>query len=348
VKKNKLKEEIATQFRLLQSGEWKGQETLFTIFTRLHAKTRDEIKCRLFFAPSHTLTIVETWLGASLSEFLCAQHESTLYVGKTQRDISKLVQQFKPYYVYSFDYSSFDQRLPLSVLRLVSTSMEVLFPPRVVKYWRYVCDQLIFGRYWHPTTGVIVRQRGLPSGSYFTNIIGGLCNCFILWYAIFRTKQASAIHRIIVHGDDSIVATTRPLDVSMLTAEIAKLGMIIKHDEEGSSVPGVDKVHFLGSLWKDGLPYRDWQVLLTTCATLRAKLEPIGSMKDLIEARVYSICGYTADLTTLWSRLALRSYVGRKIFVFSNQLDWERSLQARRTGEIGSWVTGSAEPWFER
>jgi len=50
--------------------------------------------------------------------------------------------------------------------------------------------------------GIIMRRRGIISGSYFTNIMDSLCNLMILHYCDSSTKSIS---RAIVYGDDNLV-----------------------------------------------------------------------------------------------------------------------------------------------
>jgi len=51
-----------------------------------------------------------------------------------------------------------------------------------------------------------------------------------------------------VHGDDVMLAASHPLDVKLIIKSMLDLGMTLNLDEDGSSVPGLNKVSFLGSL----------------------------------------------------------------------------------------------------
>lgn len=109
-------------------------------------------------------------------------------------------------------------------------------------------SNLVCGMVYHPFTGYLKRTRGMPSGSFFTNVVDGICNLLILWYAIHGSKQQSKIHKIYVHGDDVVILSTTRVDFDKLVPFIEKLGMKIKADANNYYPSGEHKVHFLGSL----------------------------------------------------------------------------------------------------
>lgn len=70
----------------------------------------------------------------------------------------------------------------------------------------------------------------------------------MVWYCIHATSQSHKVIRVVVHGDDIMLATSHPMDVKLIIKAMSGLGMTLNLDEKGSSVPGSNKVSFLGSI----------------------------------------------------------------------------------------------------
>lgn len=84
--------------------------SIFSIFSRKQAK-HCAYKLRLFFAPSLKWTVVETILGTNLTQYFQSLKDSSIFIGKTQLEIRDELEKHKNSYVYSLDYSKFDQTL---------------------------------------------------------------------------------------------------------------------------------------------------------------------------------------------------------------------------------------------
>lgn len=111
-----------------------------------------------------------------------------------------------------------------------------------------VINNLIDGFIYHPRTGLFRKHRGLISGSYFTNIFGSIINLFIILYVSQILKFSSSIRKIYVHGDDLVLATSKPIDPQSFTRVVDNaFRMQVELEASGYYPPGVDKVAFLGS-----------------------------------------------------------------------------------------------------
>lgn len=163
--------------------------------------------------------------------------------------ISSVMKTMKPFYTYTFDYSKFDQTVPLELQLLACRTIRNLLDIRgLEQWWDAMQTNLIKGAVYHPRFGgVLQRKRGLLSGSYFTNIIGSLVNIILLCYALVCIQQQSIVRKIFVHGDDFVIACDKPLNTSEFRKVIESFGMSINESKVGSSNPGDDRTHFLGS-----------------------------------------------------------------------------------------------------
>jgi len=227
-----------------------GKEHLFSIFNRIQPSDKGTFKLRLVFGPSWWLTAVETLFGYLVTAHFRGVNDSSVFIGKRQVEISELIRSFKGYYVYSFDYRKFDQTLPsfwfLVALRIIRSMLAL--DDRYLREWTSIEEQLGGGPSYHPLTGVFSRKRGVPSGSYFTNLADSIANLAVVWYSLISTSQHREVFRIIVHGDDLLLVTNKPLKINEFVKVVGSFGLELVYDEAGSSVKGVDKAAFLGSL----------------------------------------------------------------------------------------------------
>lgn len=230
----------------------------FVIFTRVQGKDDGSYGIRQVYCPTWRITILEIMFGKELVSWFVASDTSSALLGKTQQQVSSRMMELRPYHKYCLDYSKFDQTLNpyvlLTAFDMVSQRLELSdFMHRI--FWMLV-SHICLGRIYHPSADFSKRTRGMMSGSYFTNIIDSICNLIIIWYAIYACGYQHSVAKIIVHGDDLIICTKSPIDISKLSAPIAEIGMGYKASAEHSIPAGVDKVHFLGSEWCCGKPER--------------------------------------------------------------------------------------------
>lgn len=99
------------------------------------------------------------------------------------------------------------------------------------------------------------------------------------------------VHKIVVHGDDLIIVTNEKLDVGRFTDFVAKFGMTLNFDEDGSSENG-ERIRFLGSLWKDGLPERNVDVMIMSACTTRSEQPKMDSIDEFVKGRIFTIFGF--------------------------------------------------------
>lgn len=57
-------------------------------------------------------------------------------------------------------------------------------------------------------------MRGIPSGSFFTNMLDGIANLIMNNYALLSNGNSCRNFKIHVCGDDNLIVSSSPLDVT--------------------------------------------------------------------------------------------------------------------------------------
>lgn len=109
-----------------------------------------------------------------------------------------------------------------------------------------------------------LKSAGVPSGSYFTQLIDSIVNWLVVNYSFIKAFGYMPDF-VRVFGDDSVIANNKPFSKWQFCASVGEhTGMVI-HPEKGIYTERVDQVEFLGFNICSGFPqrsYRKWINLL--------------------------------------------------------------------------------------
>lgn len=152
--------------------------------------------------------------------------------------------------IYKSDWSKFDATVPSIVINQCFDILKSLFEDvdedyEVIK--RYFCTCGIVA----PTDELITRRRrGIPSGSFFTSIIGTMVNEFLTTYLLLRENVSwDGLYL----GDDSIVGLSKPVNTTrMKDIALQEFGMVLDTDKLNYG----KTLEFLGHYWENGRPFR--------------------------------------------------------------------------------------------
>jgi hypothetical protein len=76
---------------------------------------------------------------------------------------------------------------------------------------RYILN----GAIYHPEIGgKVFRKRGIPSGSFYTNMIDGIANLIMNYYSLLFVTNNLFDFTIFVCGDDNLILSKDRLDVN--------------------------------------------------------------------------------------------------------------------------------------
>jgi len=229
-------------------------------------------KTRLVWMASLPTTIVGSAFSKRIHGGL--ERKRPFAIGLRAVEKGALVSEFQSRfrYVYSLDVSGFDASAPAymidDVFRVLRTHLDLTALEREV-WERYVSD-FIHSRIITPDGSIFQKHKGIPSGSSFTSLVGSVLNLLLLNYVWIRaTGAALKSDRVLIQGDDSIIASNTRVDLGELARYAAELGFTLSVEKSHvsdsfreSTGPFDGTVYFLGHFWHHGWAHREEHEIL--------------------------------------------------------------------------------------
>jgi len=325
VKKRDLKQEIYALLESFYAGELNFNDILsdthyFSAAFMRNQITSSGLKTRLVFAVNYIVVVIETYFNITFKSMISSPN-SDFAIGRTQQQISDKVLSFRGGYNMSFDVKGFDNSVPRIVIITSFKILEGVLPlsSYQLSVFKWLRNYFVTLPLFHPLIKLVSRQKGITSGSGFTSVIGSMCMYFMHCVTLYRyTKQVGmSINnmsvRIVVSGDDSIVSTSQFID-NVVYSKLMQEIFGVELELEFISKPGDSEIGFLGSVWKDGVPFRDVNRMFGRIAFGSSNF-PEMTEKQMFSSRCFEILGHVGDFEEIWS--SFRLPLERRIFRFS-------------------------------
>lgn len=205
----------------------------------------------IFMYPGHYTLVESIFALPFIFHFLTLGSESFYTIGKIGRTLGKQLKRrlsSKKRSIISLDASAWDQTLPnwliiaaFAVLRnqLKLTKLESLLFDSVTQYF---CSSPCLFKI--DNKQVFIKNSGLPSGSYFTNLIGTICHAILLAYI---DEETVSNNNFILCSDDNIFATDNPLDY-YIDKYLTIFGININKNKS-DVYSNLKEFNFLGYIW---------------------------------------------------------------------------------------------------
>lgn len=238
-------------------------------YVRSHVCEIGENKVRAVWGYPATILFGEMVFALPLLEFYKANPSPFAYGLETaiggMKKICKRMLAFKHF--SGLDFKSFDKTTPRWLIEKAFKILEaninfvqyeehgVADARRMITMWRYV------KRYFIETTirtanGCRYKKTsGIASGSYFTQLIGSICN-YILCQWMCLDQLGSFAEDIIVQGDDSLMALHGVLSLRKCQDLMSTIGMEINM-EKSQITTELQTMKFLGYRIGQGIPSKD-------------------------------------------------------------------------------------------
>lgn len=169
--------------------------------------------------------------------------------------------------LYGLDFSSFDTKVPAWLIRVAfdilrqNIEWETWRGQKVSKRdkqkWRNVWDGMV----WYfintpmlmPDGRMFRKYRGVPSGSWWTQMIDSVVNHILIDY--LTRCQDCEIRALRVLGDDSAFRSGDPFDLDQASADAASVLMVL-HPEKCVVASDPTQFKLLGTTYQTGRPHR--------------------------------------------------------------------------------------------
>lgn len=237
------------------------------------ARTQQNEKTRLVWGYPYSMTAIEGLFARPLiSKFLSKRSVmafgvSTLELGSRLRNSS-----YHNRYAYSTDYSGYDATIPPSLIKVAFNILATWFdldqlePTSGVKYdviYSLIKDYFLNTPIVMPDGNIYKgKQMGIPSGSYFTQLVGSICNCIILGAASKEFSLNVGMNDLYVLGDDCLYFSNRYVNPEHIAKFINRLFGVQTNLEKTSFTDQPNRIHFLGRDWINGEPTLDEKEIL--------------------------------------------------------------------------------------
>lgn len=245
--------------------------------------------------------------------------------------------QWAPF-VGSFDWSKFDSTIPAQIMSMVFKLLKKCFHNVDNAEWERIVRYFIHTPILMPNGKVYIgKVRGIPSGSYFTNIVGSLANLLLIRY--LQASLGLKVRNICVHGDDSIVACNSEMPLKQMSDVALKSFGMVLHPDKQRYTKTDHELEFLSHMWKGARPYR--AVRMTAQQAIYTERgyprdEDPGKMRFIRICQLYGDNHLAWPLVHLYLKRANRSYYGPR--------DWIRMVTPRPFMRGGDDVLPSRQP----
>jgi hypothetical protein len=204
-------------------------------YARTQLAMRDKPKIRHVWGRAFHNILIEGLVGQKLfREFQL--HNTPLYIGKDlHKDLPyDIIQMLRgKWTAYCLDFSAFDSSVSGY---LVALAWKVIKHKLIVTN-SYEQDVVDYAEYLFRNTPVVMPdgrlflvQTGIPSGSYFTQLIDSICNVLIIY--TIQLELTGKTYPTYVMGDDSVFTLPEPsMKMEDIERVALKLGMTINKDK---------------------------------------------------------------------------------------------------------------------
>lgn len=230
-----------------------------------YKRTQFNDKTRLVWGYPYSMTILEGLLAQPLINEMKRGMTPMAFAMPTGVLGAKLrTSAYNKEWAYSMDMSSYDATIAKSLIEyafwIISTWFDL--DQEILDGWK-VRDLLDRIQHYFIFTPIVMpdgccykgKQHGVPSGSYFTQLVDSIVNCIIAGAISNHFGMRIKRTHTYVLGDDLLMWSNKKVDLDEI-AQYAKseLGVIMHGSEKSMRAHFDEPIHFLGRDWYGGVP----------------------------------------------------------------------------------------------
>nr|QXV86612.1 RNA-dependent RNA polymerase [Partitiviridae sp.] len=229
-------------------------------------RTQFNDKTRLVWGYPYSMTVIEGLLAYPLNQQFKGGNTPMAFAITSGALGTKLrVAAYHKKYAYSLDMSSFDSSLSGKLIHTAFDILKTWFDCSIVE----PSSGKTYGEIFHLVEGYFIhtpivmpnsklylgKKHGVPSGSYFTQMVDSVVNTIIGGAVSSRFSLNVSRREIFVLGDDLLMWTNRDMDLDTIARYVTSTFGVKMHGAEKSKKFRFDEaVHYLGRDWPNGLP----------------------------------------------------------------------------------------------
>jgi hypothetical protein len=256
-------------------------------------------KVRLVWGYPSSMTILEARFARPLIEYFKVQRSVMAFALWKAEIAGRLVPIENSGVRYGLDFSGFDNSIRAELIdqafRILKSHFRDTEDNRVV--WDRIIHYFIHTPILMPDGFIYKKHQGVPSGSYFTQLIDSIVNYIALQYMSLSVMgEPIEQSKVLVLGDDSVFGTRTHVPLVRISSCLKELGLTI-NTQKSLVLTGRESCEFLGHTWRRGFMDReaiDTAMRMAFPETVSDKLEP----RLRVITRVLAMIG---DSLTAWT-----------------------------------------------
>lgn len=222
-------------------------------------------KTRLVWGYPLSMTLLEAQFAAPLIQAYLKK-QSPMAFGYRKVDLwARMIEVTRSETLLALDYSKFDSSIHAQLIVMAFNVLATWFTAeeREVGRWDKLVHYFIHTPILMADGYVYKKHRGVPSGSYFTQLVDSIVNYFAMQYT--SSRLGVGLDGLVL-GDDSLFAVESegsewlrdgPLGLFKFANVVGELGLVINVEKSRIYLGrSREAVHFLGHTWSQGYPHR--------------------------------------------------------------------------------------------